>query len=101
MGMALRVKISTRAADQVRKAAQWWAANRPDAPGAIAADFGEAVSLLAEPPGIGAKYAGVRVPEVRRLYLSRVRYFVYFEAIDDELRILAFWHASRGRQPTL
>lgn len=50
--MALRVKISVRAASQVRKAAEWWAQNRPAAPGAIGADFGEAVVLLAEQPGI-------------------------------------------------
>ena len=52
--MALRVKVSARAANQVRSAARWWAANRPAAPGAIAADFGESVALLAEQPGIGA-----------------------------------------------
>lgn len=48
--MALRVKVSLRAASQIREAAEWWASNRPTAPGAIAADFGEAVSLLALTP---------------------------------------------------
>jgi hypothetical protein len=46
--MALRIKISARAAHQVRMAAEWWVQNRPAAPGAIGADFGEAVALLAE-----------------------------------------------------
>jgi plasmid stabilization system protein ParE len=99
--MALRVKVSARAASQVRKAADWWAANRPSAPGAIAVDFGESVALLAEQPGIGAEVVGARTPGVRRLYLSRVRYFVYYQAVGDELRILAFWHESRGQQPVL
>ena len=62
--MALRVKISARAVIPVRKAADWWAANRRAAPGAIGADFGEAVSLLAEHPGIGANYEGSRTPGV-------------------------------------
>lgn len=53
--MALRVKVSARAASQVLIAAQWWQANRQSAPGAVHADFGEAVALLAEQPGIGAK----------------------------------------------
>jgi hypothetical protein len=44
--MALRVKVAARAAIQVSKAAEWWAANRPAAPGALAADFGGAVALL-------------------------------------------------------
>lgn len=60
--MALRVKISARAANQVRKAAEWWVVNRPAAPGAIGVDFGESVALLAEQPGIGAKYVGSRTP---------------------------------------
>lgn len=99
--MALRVKISLRAAGQVRKAAEWWALNRLAAPGAIGADFGEAVSLLAEQPGIGAKYEGARTPGVRRLFLGRVGYFVYYKAEGEDLNILAFWHASRGQQPTV
>jgi plasmid stabilization system protein ParE len=99
--MALQVKISTRAASQVQKAAEWWAENRPAAPGAIGADFGEAVSLLAEQPGIGAKYEGARVPGVRRLFLGRVSYFIYYKAENGTLHVLAFWHASREYQPAL
>lgn len=99
--MALRVKVATRAASQVRKAAEWWVLNRPAAPGAIGADFGESVALLAEQPGIGAKYAGARTPAVRRIFLSRVGYFIYYEVEGDYLHILAFWHASREHQPVL
>jgi plasmid stabilization system protein ParE len=99
--MALRVKVAARAASQVRSAAAWWLVNRPAAPGAIAADFGEAVALLAEQPGIGAKYEGARTPGVRRLFLSRVGYFVYYKAENGFLLVLAFWHSSRENQPTL
>ena len=99
--MALRVKVSARAAKQVRSAAEWWAANRPAAPGAIAADFGESVALLTEHPDIGTMYTGARTPGIRRLYLSRVRYFVYYKATSSELQVLAFWHASREHQPAL
>jgi plasmid stabilization system protein ParE len=99
--MALRVKISARAANEVRRAAEWWLINRPAAPGAIGADFGESVALLAEQPGIGAKYNGTRVPGVRRLFLSRVGYFVYYRADSSELKVLAFWHSRREHQPLL
>lgn len=99
--MPLRIKISARAASQVRKAADWWVANRPSAPGAIGKDFGESVVLLSEQPGIGAEYEGARTPGVRRLYLGRVRYFIYYKATATELRVLAFWHASRGHRPVL
>lgn len=99
--MALRVKISARAAAEIRKADAWWAENRTAAPGAIATDFAAAVSLLAQQPGIGAKYEGTRVPGVRRLYLNRVGYFVYYKAEAGLLKVLAFWHASREHPPVL
>lgn len=85
--MALRVQVSARAAEQVQRAADWWAANRLSAPGTIAADFGESVAQLAEQPGIGTEYEGSRTPGVRRLYLSRVRYFIHYIAAAGELRI--------------
>lgn len=99
--MAFRIKISARAASQVQKAAEWWAENRPAAPGAVGSDFGEAVALLAEQPGIGARYEGARAPGVRRLYLGRIGYFIYYKVEDGALQVLALWHASREHQPPL
>ena len=99
--MPLRVKISARAATEVRKAAHWWAENRPGAPGAIATDFAESVALLAQQPGIGAEYEGSRTPGVRRLFLNRVGYFLYYKAEAGELKVLAFWHSSREHQPVV
>ena len=58
--MALRVKVSARAASQIRKAAEWWAENRPAAPGAVRVDIGEALALLAQQPGFGTAYEGAR-----------------------------------------
>jgi len=97
--VALRVKISARAALQTRRAAEWWQQNRPAAPGAVAKDIGESVALLAEQPGIGAKYEGARTPGVRRLFLGRIGYFLYYRVSDESLEVLALWHASRGEQP--
>lgn len=99
--MALRVKISARAASEIRRAADWWQHNRPAAPGAVAKDVGESIALLAEQPGIGAKYEGARTPGVRRLFLSRISYFLYYQAESGALEVLALWHASRGEQPRI
>jgi plasmid stabilization system protein ParE len=93
------VLIAKRAAAQVRRQAEWWEENRPAAPGAVAEDFGAAVKLLSEQPGVGSKYAGSRTPGVRRLYLGRLSYFVYYKANAKTLSVLAFWSASRGKQP--
>ena len=99
--MALRAKISARAANEVRRAAEWWLLNRPAAPGAIGADFGETVALVAEHAGIGATYSGSSVVGVRRVLLSRIGYFIYYRADATELKVLAFWHANREHQPVL
>ena len=58
--MTLGVKVSARAASHIRKAAEWWAENRPAAPGAVRIDIGEALALLAREPGIGTMYEGAR-----------------------------------------
>jgi len=99
--MTLRVKVSARAASQIRKAAEWWAENRPAAPGAVRTDIGEALALLAQQPGIGTAYEGARTKGVRRLLVGRIRYFVYYHVTPDTLEVLAVWHVSRGKQPSL
>lgn len=99
--MALRVKISARAATQIHQAAEWWVQNRPAAPGAVRKDIGEALVLLALQPGIGAVYDGAKTKDVRRLLLGRIRYFIYFRPTVDTLEVLAVWHVSRGRQPVV
>jgi plasmid stabilization system protein ParE len=99
--MALQGKVSKRAAAQIRKADDWWFANRPLAPGAIAIDLKAGLSLVSESPSIGTAYPRKRTVGVRRLYLSRLGYFVYYNFSDAELTVLAFWHASRRQGPRL
>ena len=51
--------------------------------------------------GVGAQARGTKLQGVRRVTLSRIRYYVYYRATDQALEVLAFWHNSRGRQPPL
>jgi plasmid stabilization system protein ParE len=97
----LTVEVTPRAAIQLAAAATWWANNRPSAPDAIRVDFQEAVALLASQPGVGASSSTMRHPGLRRLYLSRVRYHIYYQVLDERLVVVAFWHASRGSGPGL
>ena len=57
--------------------------------------------MLVEEPGIGAKVETARSDMVRRLYLARVRYFIYYRARGNFLEIVAFWHSSREKGPSL
>jgi plasmid stabilization system protein ParE len=99
--VALRIRISVRAASQIHRAAEWWAANRGSAPGAVRDDILSALTLLAQHPGIGTAYRGSRVAGARRLLVSRIGYFIYYRATAESLDVLAIWHASRGSQPVL
>ena len=97
----LRVEVTPRAAAHIERAATWWAENRLAVPDAIRLDLEDALSLLARQPGIGARSRSSRYPDLRRLYLSRVRYHVYYRVAGDKLVVLALWHSSRGSGPVL
>ena len=75
--MALVARIKPRALREIEQAAEWWADNRPAALGAVRKDLEAALALLVEEPGIGTKIETARSDIVRRLYLTRIRYFVY------------------------
>ena len=60
-----------------------------------------ALALLAEEPGIGTKIETARSDTVRRLYLARVQYFLYYRVRGKFLEVVAFWHSSREAGPSL
>ena len=62
-------------------------------------DVEAALALLVEEPGIGTRIETARSDTVRRLYLARIRYFVYYRARNEFLDVIAFWHASRDEGP--
>ena len=97
----LAVEITPRALAQIERAAVWWAENRPAAPDAIRLDLGEALEVLAQQPGIGARCIARHYPDLRRLHLARTRYHVYYRATGSTLVVVAFWQSSRGRGPKL
>ena len=97
----LQIKVSNDAQAQIGEAAAWWAKNRPFALGAVREDLDRILGLLSVNPGIGARARRAKLQGVRRVTLSRVRYYVYYRVSGDALEVLAFWHTSRGRQPQL
>ena len=101
MSRPLEIDISDLAKGQIRTAEEWWRLNRPNVPNAIREDLERAASLISMQPEIGARAVNVSLPDVRRLHLARVRYYLYYWIRTDPERIelLAFWHESRGRNP--
>ena len=86
---------------QIEEAAAWWAANRASVPGAVREDLDSMFSLLMVQPGMGVRARRATLKSVRRIMLSRIRYYVYYREYNDAIEVLAFWHTSRGDEPSL
>lgn len=101
--MRYRIRVSKRAAEQIREAAAWWLDNRDKAPEALAEEVEQAIDLLGILPAAGQRVAHSRLKEVRRLDLGRVHYYLYYQVdrSDETVEVLALWHARRGSTPQL
>jgi plasmid stabilization system protein ParE len=97
------VAFTPRAAREVAEARRWWRANRSKAPGALEEELRTALDLIANTPAIGAVARNVAIPGVRRIFLNRVNYFLYYRPTEESrsVEIVALWHARRGAGPRL
>ena len=99
--MALELFITRRAAREIDRVAAWWAIHRPSAPGAIRIDLEAAFALLTEQPAVGIEVPEASSPGVRRFFVDRIRYWVYFRVRGNRLEVVSVWHSSRGLGPAL
>ena len=81
----------------------WWQANRPAAPAALEEELRRAFALISEHPSVGARALNANLAGVRRIYLSRIRFHLYYlvRSAPEAVEVLALWHASRGSEPVL
>ena len=103
MSDPLPVRIVNSAARAIVEAAEWWAANRPKAPGAFAEELERALQLIASQPRIGARAQNIKLSGVRRIHLGRVHYHLYYRVVTARpaIEVLALWHTSRGADPPI
>jgi plasmid stabilization system protein ParE len=103
MTQRLAVEVTALAAQHIRRAEHWWRSNRPSVPNAVREDLEQALSLLATQPRIGPIARNVKLPGVRRVYLARIKYDLYYREIEesDILQVLALWHSRRGAPPPI
>jgi hypothetical protein len=99
----LAVELTALAARHIREAEAWWQVNRTAAPNAIRQELQRAFSLIASHQHVGGRVTNVRLPDVRRIYLPRIKYHVYFHVVEAPRRVqvIAFWHARRGDAPPI
>jgi plasmid stabilization system protein ParE len=96
--MPLELFVSRRAAREIERVVQWWFLNRPAAPGA---DLQAALDLLLIQSDIGSRVSEASSSDVRRFYLDRVRYWVYYRVRGNRFEVLSVWQANRGRHPSV
>ena len=99
--MPLELFVSRRAARGIERIVQWWAVNRPAAPGAVRQDLQAALDLLLVQPDLGIRVREAGSPDVRRFHLDRIRYWVYYRVRGNRLEVLSVWHSSRGSGPAV
>jgi plasmid stabilization system protein ParE len=97
----LPLKATPTADAHIQKAAQWWLANRDKAPDAFKEELQRGFALISQRPDVGAKATNVRLKGVRRIHLSRIRYYLYYRIQPDRVEVLALWHSSRLKGPSL
>lgn len=95
-----RFLIQRRAQLHLRAARAWWKRNRDKAPSAFDDDIDEALELIRRQPFSGVEGRDLRGRAVRRLFVERIRYYIYYRVIDTVIEVLAIWHAAR-RPPKL
>jgi plasmid stabilization system protein ParE len=97
----LRLDITDTARAQISAASAWWAENRPAAPDAIRDELERLFDLLRVQPAIGTVARRATLPGVRRVTLTRVRYYLYYRVTPNAIQVLAFWHTARGSEPPM
>ncbi len=99
--MSLPVRVTPEAEAQVREIENWWRKNRLAAPDLFLDELSESFELLSGAPQLGHLYRLSPVRGVRRLLLRGTRYHIYYAVVQNEVRVLAVWHAQRGVGPPL
>jgi plasmid stabilization system protein ParE len=81
----------------------WWRQNRKAAPVLFADELEAALARLTEQPDSGRPIPRRKRPNLRRMEMTRTRYFVLYEhdAAANTVFVHAVWSALRGRGPRL
>jgi hypothetical protein len=103
MTETLPIEVTALAARHIREAEKWWRVNRTAAPNAIRQELQRVFSLIASHQHVGGRATNVRLPNVRRIYLPRIKYHLYFHVVEvpTRIQVVALWHARRGDGPPI
>ena len=95
-----RVRFTATAQSHIRREKNWWLANREHTQ-IFANELEATLEIIARLPGAGRFYIEAGVPELRRLYLTKIACHIYYTFDDEEVIVRALWGARRERGPQL
>jgi plasmid stabilization system protein ParE len=87
--------ISDSARRQIAEAQRVWRENRDQSPEAVEEELRATFERLLEAPAIGDLVPTRKRKFMRRIYLPRIDYDIYYLNSAPGIEILALWHASR------
>ena len=95
------VLFHPRAAEDAATIETWWRTNRTSAPELFVRELEATLALVVSSPTLGALAAREDdFPGVRRVFMRRTRYRLYYRLAGQTLEVLAIWHTARGEGPS-
>ena len=98
-----RIAFTPNARAELRRAVAWWREHRPENPYLVEEELAEAGSLLQGSPFMGVEHVQPGITGVRKVFLPVTQHIV-FHRVDEAkrvVRVVSFWHTSRGKPPPL
>lgn len=83
MSRRLALTVTERAAHQIERAADWWQVNRRKAPDAVFEELLRVFEFITRQPEAGLRQSHPTLPGLRRIYLSRIRMYLYYRFIRN------------------
>ena len=98
-----RVRLTSEADGQLDEIDRWWRLHRREHPDLVREELAEASRTLASFPEAGEPHRSLHRSGIRRMFLPRSRYFLVYNVdhLNEEVQIVAIWHASRRKGPPL
>lgn len=99
----LHVEVSELANEQIRELDSWWRQNRLKAPNAVREELERVSTLITFQPTIGVRASNLKLPGVRRIFIERLHYHVYYRLVGtpEYIEIVAVWSSWRGTPPPI
>jgi plasmid stabilization system protein ParE len=103
VNLPLHIEVSELAEAQISGLDIWWRKNRLKAPNAVREELERVSALIAFHPGIGARATNLKLPGVRRIFVERLHYHLYYRltGVPEYVEIVAVWGSRRGTPPPI